>query len=213
MADTCDWNIWLPCTHSIMRNTFYKGNLKTIFYKYYKKFDYKMFKRELSYSLQSFQLLEYTLFHNVFLLLLNKYAPIKKKILRANHSPFMTKTLRKAIIFWSQFKNKFIKSRNNEDWSTYKKQRNFCTNLLKKSEQNYYGQLDMKYLNGGRKFWKIIKHYFWDKEMNSNKMMIIEDILLSEERSYRGGYEQLVCWYIKKSTFEGLFWIKRWQYW
>ena len=55
-----------------------------------------MFKRELSYSLQSFQLLEYTRFQ-CFFLLLNKYAPIKKKMLLANHSPFMTKTLRKAF--------------------------------------------------------------------------------------------------------------------
>ena len=114
-----------------------------------------MFKRELSYSLQSFQLLEYTRFQ-CFFLLLNKYAPIKKKMLLANHSPFMTKTLRKAIIFRSQLKNKFIKSLNNEDWSNYKKQRNFCTNLLKKSKQNYFGQPDMKHLNDGRKFWKII---------------------------------------------------------
>ena len=84
-----------------------------------------MFKRELSYSLQSFKSLDYTHFHNVFLLLLNKYAKIKKKILRANRSPFMMKTLRKAIMFRSQLKNKFIKSRNNEDWSNYKNQRSF----------------------------------------------------------------------------------------
>ena len=35
-------------------------------------------------------------------------------------------------MFRSQLKNKIIKSRNSEDWSNYNKQRNFCTNLLKK---------------------------------------------------------------------------------
>ena len=105
-------------------------------------------------------------------------------MLRAIYSPFMTKTLRKAIMLRSQLKNKFIKSRNNEDWSNYKKQRNFCTNPFKKSKQNYFGQLDMKHLNDNRKFWKIIKPFFSDKGMNSNKMMIIEkDKVLSEERS------------------------------
>ena len=143
-----------------------------------------MFESKLSYSLQSFQSLDYTRFHNVFLPLLNKYAPIKKKVLRANHSLFMMKTLRIAIMLRSHLKNKFIKFRNNEDWSNYKKQRNFCTNLLKKSKHNYFGQLDMKHLNDNRKFWKIIKPLFSEKEMNSNKMMIIEkDKLLSEERS------------------------------
>ena len=105
-----------------------------------------MFERELRYSLQSFQSFDYTRFHNVFLLLLKKYAPIKKKILRANHSPFMMKTLRKAIMFRQQLKNKFIKSRNNE-----------------KSKQNYFGQQDMKHLNDSRKFWKIIKPFFFGK--------------------------------------------------
>ena len=40
----------------------------------------------------------------------------------------------------------------------------------------------MKHLNGNRKFWKIIKTFFLDKGMNSNKMMIIEKDKLSEER-------------------------------
>ena len=56
-----------------------------------------MFEWELSYSVQSFQSLDYTRFHDVFLLL-SKCAPIKKKILRANYSPFKKKTLRKAMI-------------------------------------------------------------------------------------------------------------------
>ena len=42
----------------------------------------------------------------------------------------------------------------------------------------------MKHLNNTRKFWKIIKPFFFDKGMNFNKMMILEeDKLLSEEGS------------------------------
>ena len=40
-----------------------------------------MLEIKLSYSLQSFQWLDYTYFDNVFPVLINKYAPIKKKIL------------------------------------------------------------------------------------------------------------------------------------
>ena len=96
----------------------------------------------------------------------------------------MTKTLRQAKILRWQLKNKFIKSQNNDEWSNYKKQRNFCTNLLKKSKQNYFGQLDMKHSNDSRMFWKIIKPFFSDNGMNSNKVMMIEeDKLLSEQSS------------------------------
>ena len=107
-----------------MRNAFCKGNPKTKFYSDFKNFDCEMFESELSNSQQSFQSLDHTCFHNVFFLLLTKYAPIIKKILRANHSPFMAKTLRKAMMSRSQLENKLnleIKSRNNEDWSNYKK--------------------------------------------------------------------------------------------
>ena len=124
----------------------------------------KCLKVSLVIPYSHFNRYTYAYVHNVFLLLLNKYAPIKKKILWANHSPFMTKTLRKAIMLRYQLKNKFIKSRNKEDWSNYKKKRNFCTNHLKKSKQNYFGQLDMKHLNDNRKFWKIIKPFFPTKE-------------------------------------------------
>ena len=90
-------------TLTIMRKIFCKGNPKTKFYRDYKNFDCEMFERKLSCSLLSFQSLDY-----VFLLLLSKYAPIKKKILRANHSPFMMKTLSKLIMFRLQLKNNLL---------------------------------------------------------------------------------------------------------
>ena len=46
--------------------------------------------------------------------------------------------------------------------------------LEKKRKPNYFGQLDMKYLNDSTKFWKIIKPFFFG--LNSNKMMIVRRI-------------------------------------
>ena len=68
-------------TLTIMRNTFCKINQYTKFYKEFKNFDREMLEIKLSYSLQSFQWLDYTYFDNVFPVLINKYAPTKKKIL------------------------------------------------------------------------------------------------------------------------------------
>ena len=42
----------------------------------------------------------------------NKHAPIKRKYIRANEAPFMTKDLHKAIMKRSKLRNKFLKSRN-----------------------------------------------------------------------------------------------------
>ena len=81
-----------------MRNTFCIGSPNTKLCRVFTNFDCEMFESDLSYSLQSFQSL------GIFLLLLNKYAPNKKKVLQSYHDPFMTKTLRKAQILRLQLK-------------------------------------------------------------------------------------------------------------
>ena len=46
---------------------------------------------------------------------LNTHAPIKRKLLRANHVPYMTKALRKAIMKRSELENKYVKNKTNEN--------------------------------------------------------------------------------------------------
>ena len=62
----------------------------------------------------------------------------KRKILRFNDNPFMTKALRKAIMHRSKLKNIFHKTRAKEDWNNYKKQRNFCVNLPLNTRKDYF---------------------------------------------------------------------------
>ena len=67
----------------------------------------------------------------------------------------MTKSLRKAIMHWSQFKNIYNKKAN-EDWDKYKIQRNFCVNLLRNTKKDYFQKLNIKDLSDNKKLWKII---------------------------------------------------------
>ena len=75
---------------------------------------------------------------------LNTHAPIKRKLLRANHVPYMTKALRKAIMKRSELESKYVKNKTNENLKSYKKQRNFCSKLYKKERKKYYEMLDLK---------------------------------------------------------------------
>ena len=59
-----------------------------------------------------------------FLDLLNIQASLKKSILRGIDSHFMTKTS-KVVMIRSRLKNRFNKTRTDENWSFYKTQRNF----------------------------------------------------------------------------------------
>ena len=60
------------------------------------------FKAGLDDKLKSGVVTEYSNFQNIFIQVLNNHSPAKKKIVHLNNSPFMTKTLRKAIMHRSR---------------------------------------------------------------------------------------------------------------
>ena len=62
-----------------------------------------------------------------------------------------------------------------------KKQRNFCVNPLRKTKTEYFEKLNVKDLSGNRKLWKIIKPFFSNKGLNSNKLMLKENNRLITE--------------------------------
>ena len=75
----------------------------------------------------------YEEFKDIFMKSLNKYAPMKEKYIRGNNAPFMNKTLSKAFMQRARLKNKYNKAPTEENNLLYKRQRNYCSNLLKKS--------------------------------------------------------------------------------
>ena len=52
-----------------------------------------------------------------------KHAPAKKKVVRANDKPYMTKALRHAIMRRSALKTRFFKDKNDENLKAFKKQK------------------------------------------------------------------------------------------
>ena len=115
--------------------------------------------------------------------LLNKHAPMKKKIMRFNNNPFRLKALRQTIVHRSKVKNIYNKYRTEDNWANYKKQRNFSVNLLRKTKAEYFQKLNLKDLSDNRKFWKTINPFFSNKVLNSNKLMLKENSrLISKEK-------------------------------
>ena len=93
---------------TVSKNTFAKSSPKIITYRNYKKFDEKSFKSDLQECLNLNSNDHYSDFESVFIETLNKHAPIKKKTIRANHVPYMNKTLRKAIMKRSELQTKYM---------------------------------------------------------------------------------------------------------
>ena len=119
-----------------MKVIFKKQKPKIIFYRNYKNFDKKSFKEYLKLSLEAYNPSEFAVkdFQNVCLTSLNS-APLKKKYVRASQVSFMNKELKMAIMVRSKLRNKFLKSRSEEDRKAYNKQRNMCVKLINKTKK------------------------------------------------------------------------------
>ena len=144
---------------TVLKQTFQRSSPKELVYKDYKNFDRLTFKRELEEKLNQ-QVNDYKHFEQIFLEVLNTHAPIKKQLLRANHVPYMTKALRKAIMKRSEFESKYVKNKINENLKSYKKQRNLCSKLYKKERKKYYKMLDLKNATDNKEFWKTVKPFY-----------------------------------------------------
>ena len=71
------------------------------------------------------------------------HAPLKRKLVRANEVPYMTKILRKGIANRSRLENRYYRDKSDESLRAYKKQKNFCSRLYKKERKKYYTNLDL----------------------------------------------------------------------
>ena len=122
------------------------------------------------------------IFANSLTCILDEHAPIKTKYVRGNEQPFMTKELRKEHMKRTRLLNKYRKNKNGENENAYKKQRNLCTKLLKKTKATYYGNLKPSNVTDNKKFWKNVKPLFSDKCVSADNITLIEKTgVLKEE--------------------------------
>ena len=89
---------------TISRSGSFKGTPQIKVYRSYKSCGIDNFKSILNQKLIILSSNTYDDIEETFLSLLNKHGPLKKKILRHNNSPFMTKELRKEIMKRSELK-------------------------------------------------------------------------------------------------------------
>ena len=130
-------------------------------YRDYKNFDQDIFSQELCTSLSPETVLGYTSFEDNFLGVLNKHAPLKKKVLRANQAPYVTEALRKTIMKRSYLEKLYFKKKLTESLKKYKKHKNLCSRLYKKKRKKYFGTLDVNKVTDNKAFWKNMQLLFF----------------------------------------------------
>ena len=163
---------------TVFKTTFPKIKPKEIFYRDYKNFNDIIFRQELRNTINTnmvFTSSHFSHFQEVFLTVLDRHAPMKKKFVRANEVPYMTKALKKAIMNRSRFENRYYKSKSMEDKANFKRQRNYCIRLYKRERKKYYKNLDLKNVTDNKRFWATLKPFLTDKGSKSNTICLIEE--------------------------------------
>ena len=160
-----------------MKRYYPKQKPKVVLYRKYKNFRNDVFRSELENELSNYDInnTEYDNFLGTFLKILDKYAHMKKKYLRANHATFITKEVRKAILMRSKLGNKFLQDKNGKSRNDYRKQRNLCVALVCRAKQKYFSSLDLNLIADNKKFWKTVKPLFSDKISHEDIISLPED--------------------------------------
>ena len=163
-------------TIMVMRSLFQKQAPIIISYRDYKHFNHELFRNELLRDLYNWNSskINYDTFEVIIIRLLNQHAPLKEMFVRANNSPFMNKTLSKAVMTRSRLRNKFIRNPIHENKVNYTRYRNYCTGFFRKEKKLFYNNQDTNLVTDNRKFWKTVKPLFSEKHFSNNKITLLE---------------------------------------
>ena len=159
---------------TVMKTTFPKSQPKIIYYRDYKNFDLAKFRAELREELKKSESTGYYHFEVTFLKVLEKHAPMKKKVVRTNDKPYMTRILRKAIMRRSTLKNKYLKEKTDVSLKAFKKQKNYTKRLAKRERTKYFANLDLNKYTDNIRFWNTVKPMFSNTSIGSKNITLVE---------------------------------------
>ena len=106
---------------------------------------------------------------------------MKKKFIKANEVPYMTKALRKAIMKRSELESKYLKNKIYQNKKIYKKQKNFCSKLYKKERKKLYSTIDTRKITDSKTFWKTITPFISSKTPSLSRITLIVDKAITSD--------------------------------
>ena len=146
--------------YTMLKSTYIHIPPKKVVYRSYKTFSEDAFKTELRSNLGVSHSGDFTSFNSVLTATLDNHAPFKKRVMRGNNKPHMSKLLRKAIMKRSRLKNIYNKTKNDGDFIDYKKQRNYVVNLNRQSKRQFFEKIETDESNSTKNVWSACKLFF-----------------------------------------------------
>ena len=126
----------------------------------------------------------YASFKNMFKKVVDKHAPMKSKLIRGTHAPFMNKELSKAIMHRSKLKNIHNKTKTKESWEALKRQRNKFVAIKRENVRTYFSELAENNGLNNKKFLSAVKPFLTDKSAKRSQEIILngDDKIVKDSR-------------------------------
>ena len=185
LQHTCTQDTGLSDFHHListeLKCTYTKLPPRKVTYRSFRNFDENKFLDDLSHSLCS-NISDYDSFNTTFESVVDRHAPQKSRLVRGNEKSYMNKALRKAIMRRSRLRNVYLKSRSTADQHAYRQQRNYVTNLVRKTRKSYFESVASQSSNKSHHFWKLCKPFLSNSSSHSDRIMLVkDDNILSDE--------------------------------
>ena len=103
----------------------------------------------------------------MFLRIFSKHAPIKSKLLRANHASYISKTLRKTIMKRSYLEKLYFQKRTDHSLRNYKKQKN---------KKRLFNKLSTSFVLDSKLFWKKVKPFLEGDKLLQDDSEAVEEL-------------------------------------
>ena len=81
----------------------------------------------------------------------------------------------------SRLKNTSNQVKTDAAKSAYKRQRNYCTSLLRKNKIDYFKHLEPSSITDNKKFWRTVKPAFTDKVCSNESITLIDGDIISDD--------------------------------
>ena len=138
---------------SLFKLHFSKAKANEISYRNFSDIKEDNFNWDLQNRLSAEFVQKYAPFENVFLDVFNKHAPLKKKIVRAYHAPYISKTLKNVIMKRSYLENVCFKKKTPDLLTKCKKQKNYCSKFYQKGWEKKLESLNSRKISDNKSFW------------------------------------------------------------
>ena len=163
---------------------------KVITYRRYKNFNREQFLCDLAsapfHAAQVFDTVDdaYWFSESLLLDVVNKHAPLKKRVIKQRQIPYMNSTLRKQNNVRDRFKRIWLKNKSMKKREAYVRHRNLSTKLGKQTLNKYLqNKCTINNTYNNKEFWKITKPFMPHKGSSANTdiSLIENDAIINDQ--------------------------------